>query len=242
MKDLVTRDVEYWHDGVRMLGYLCAPAYATPSPAILLIHDAFGVSERMIGIAHDLAREGRPVFVADVWGDRFQPASGAETGPLIKGMAADRGRWIARIAAAHEAMTSRPEYAGRPLCLLGYCFGGTSALEYLRSGAHVAGIVSLHGGLDLLGDDWSRAGSASVLICTGAEDPMAPAQRLASVQSALTDAGVDWQVHLYGHTRHAFTDPAAASDVAAYSPRSAARAAQATSQFLDFLTRSSSTS
>jgi dienelactone hydrolase len=236
MSDLITRDVEYWHDGTRMLGYLCVPAVDARSPAILLIHDAFGVGEDMVRVAHDLAVQGHPVFIADVWGDRRLPLAFPEIGPLIGGMASDRPQWMARIAAAHRALAEQPECADRPLCLLGYCFGGASALEYLRTGAHVAGVVSIHGGLDLLHHDWSAHGSAAVLICTGAEDPMAAPEMLAELQTALTGAALDWQTHLYGDTRHAFTSPRAASsprpEVTAYQPRSAARAWQATLHFL----------
>lgn len=237
MSDLITRDVDYRDNGTRMVGHLCAPAGAARRPGVLLIHDAHGLSQDMIDIARRLAGEGVAVLAADVWGDRHLPESMEQIGPLVGGMVADRDRWIARIAAAHVAAAAQPEIDEDALVLLGYCFGGSSALEYLRAGGDVAGVISIHGGLDLLEHDWSAAtGSSRVLLCSGADDPMATADQREQLQAALSKAGVDWELDLYGDTTHAFTSLRARSSPApelfAYQPRSAARAWAATLRFL----------
>lgn len=237
MSELVTRDVAYEHDGTRMLGLVCAPASPAPdAPAVLLVHDAFGLGPEMTANAERLARAGHPVFLADVWGGRTTPASVDEIGPLIGGLAGDRPRWLARLAAAHAALRAQPGYDARPVVVLGYCFGGSSALEYLRSGADVAGVVAIHPGLDLLEHDWSAAGTAPVLVCVGADDPMATAEMRLELQSAMDGAGLDWQLQLYSGTTHAFTSRNAADspqpELFAFHPRSAARAWRATEDFL----------
>jgi len=228
--------VEYKHDGTRLVGYACTPADQGTFPAVLPIHDAYGVSEDMIGIAHRLAFEGHPVFVADVWGEGLLPREDSEIGPLIGAMVADRGRWLGRIAAAHQTLSQQTGFANRKVVLLGYCFGGSAALEYLRTGAQVAGVASIHGGLDLLADGWSAARPTPVLACTGSEDPMATAEMLSALPNSMTRSGMDWQTHLYSGTRHAFTSPKAAHsavpEVVAYNPVSAARAWDATLRFL----------
>ena len=38
---------------------------------------------------------------------------------------------------------------------------------------------------------------------------MVPMQQVIALQNELTAAGADWQVHTYGNTMHAFTNPAA---------------------------------
>ncbi|WP_210636757.1 dienelactone hydrolase family protein [Streptomyces sp. GESEQ-13] len=239
MSQSAGRDVDYQHEGTLMRGLVVAPRDGADDPsaaAVLLLHDAFGLGEEMIDNARRLADAGHPVFLADVWGDRTTPASVDEIGPLIGGMAQDRARWTNRVAAAHAALDEQPECAGRPLVLLGYCFGGSSALEYLRTGAHVAGVAAVHPGLDLLDQDWSSPGSASVLLAIGADDPMAtPAQREQLVKH-LTGAGLDHQVHLYSGTTHAFTSRRVADsprpELFAYHARSAARSWAATTHFL----------
>ncbi|MFG1928785.1 dienelactone hydrolase family protein [Cryptosporangium sp. NPDC048952] len=236
MSDLSTRDVEYRHDGTRMLGYLCSPETGSELAAVLLVPDAYGVTTHVTDLAARLALRGHPVFVADVWGDRLLPRDAAEFGPLIGEMAAERDRWLGRIRAAHTALLEQPETSGRGVVVLGYCFGGSSALELVRTGTQVAGVISVHGGLDIIEFDWSQAASAPVLVIGGDADPMGTAEMRSRLAAAMTTAGVDWQLHVYSDTVHAFTSPMVKDsprpDVVAYSARSTARAWAATLSFL----------
>ncbi|MFF3488573.1 dienelactone hydrolase family protein [Streptomyces sp. NPDC002701] len=240
MTQAASRDVEYQHDGTRLLGLVVAPRGAaadnSSAAAVLLLHDAFGISDEMTTTAARLADAGHPVLLADIWGERATPASDTEIGPLIGAMVQDHSRWLGRVAAAHAALDAQPELAGRPLALLGYCFGGSSALEYLRTGAQVAGVAAVHPGLDLLDDDWSRPGSGSVLLMIGADDPMATPAMCRRLGDHLDAAGLDHQLHLYSGTTHAFTSPRAAHSpkpaLFAHNARSAARAWAATTSFL----------
>src|SRR6218665_382389 len=157
MGDLTGWDVDDRQEGTWMRGYLAAPTGSDNAPTILLIHDAFGLNDDLIRIAHELGALGFAVFAADVWGGRTCPATQDDIGPLIGGMVGDRDRWLARVAAAHAAAAAQPEIDAASLVLLGYCFGGSSALQHLRSGADVRGVVAIHPGLDILGDGWSLA-------------------------------------------------------------------------------------
>ncbi|MFK4122605.1 dienelactone hydrolase family protein [Streptomyces longwoodensis] len=239
-RDVEYRDVEYQHEGTRMLGLAVTPrdgtAYASSAAAVLFLHDAFGISDEMTANATRLAEAGHPVFMADLWGGRATPHSPAEIGPLMASMTKNRDRWLGRIAAARAALARQPDTAGRPLALLGYCFGGSSALEYLRTGAEVAGVAAVHPGLDLLDQDWSTPGSGSVLLMIGADDPTATPGMRRTLVDHLSSAGLDHQLHLYSGTTHAFTSPKAADspepELFAYNPRSAARAWAATTGFL----------
>ncbi|MFG2821516.1 dienelactone hydrolase family protein [Kitasatospora sp. NPDC048365] len=236
MSDVIARDIEYWDEGTRLLGHLCAPAGGRTGAAVLLLPDAYGVTKHMIGTAQRLAEQGHPVFVADLWGEGLLPADQREFGPLIAAMAADRPRWMRRVRAAHRALLEQPETGAAPVAVLGYCFGGSSALEYTRTGHEVAGVIGIHPGLDTVAPDWSAAGPAPVLLCVGDGDPMGTAAMRSALTTAMTGAGTDWQLHLYGDTVHAFTSPHAKDsprpDVVAYSARSTARAWDTTLRFL----------
>lgn len=235
--DLLERDVDYVHDDTRMRGRLFTPSFTAPLACVALIHDAFGLGPDMMARAREYAALGYAVFALDVWGERATPERESEIGPLIGAMVRDRDRWLARLEAGISAARAQPEVLADAVVAIGYCFGGSSALEHLRAGGAVRGVVGIHAGLDLLHDDWrGPAGDAKVLVCTGADDPMAtPAQRDALL-AALDGAGIDWEMDLYSDTRHAFTNPRSADssmpDVVAYNPRSAARAWASTTRFL----------
>jgi len=248
LTELIERDVEYTHDGTRMIGLLVAPVTASseaPLPGILLVHDAFGLGEDMTATARRYAQLGYAVFAADVWGERTQPTEGSQIGPLIGSMVSDRERWMGRMAAAHAAMVAQPEVDAGAVAAAGYCFGGSSALEFARTGGDVRGAIGIHAGLDVLDSDWSAPGPVErVLICTGSADPMATAEQRDALQDALTGAGVDWETDLYSGAQHAFTNPK--SDLpgmppgVGYDARASQRAWDSTARFLaDLLTPAS---
>ena len=92
--------------------------------------------------------------------------------------------------------------------VLGYCFGGSGALEAARAGADVRGVVSFHGGLGTGAPAEPGSVTASVLVLTGAEDPIVPASAVAGFQEEMRAAGApDWQVVSYSGALHAFAVP-----------------------------------
>lgn len=241
MADPTHREVEYLLGKSAMRGLLVAPANARSLPAVLLIHDAFGLSADMVAIAEALAARGLAVFAADVWGDRAAPAEQSEIGPLIGAMAGDRPEWQARIARAHRVASEQLEIDAENIALLGYCFGGSSALEFLRTGGTARGVIAIHPGLDLLDHDWSAASASGIQVhvALGAADPMATREQRLRLEDELTAAEADWEVDVYSHTTHAFTSLKSQNsprpELFAYHPRNAARAWQATTRVLDEL-------
>jgi hypothetical protein len=67
-------------------------------------------------------------------------------------------------------------------CAIGYCFGGTTALELARSGADVAGVVSFHGGLSTPEASDAKQIKAKVLALHGADDPYVPPAEVAAFE------------------------------------------------------------
>lgn len=81
-------------------------------------------------------------------------------------------------------------------------------LELARAGADVLGVVSIHG-IFAPGEIDNRKITASVLCLHGHDDPMVPPEQVLAFEQEMTAAGVDWQLHTYGNTMHAFTNPKA---------------------------------
>lgn len=233
MGDLSRRDVEYQLGDTRMRGLLVHPSAAHALPAVLLIHDAFGLGDEMIQHAMDLAERGYAVFALDVWGDRFTPKAQPEIGALMGAMVGNRSEWHARLLAGYEAALRQPEVDRDHLAVLGYCFGGSSALEFLRIGGLARGAIAIHPGLDITENDWSAAvPGAQVFVAAGALDPMATAEQRAFLEAGLDGAQIDWETALYSGTVHAFTSVNAQNsphpEVFSYHPHNAVRAWTAT--------------
>jgi len=239
LQDFASR-IEYSYDSAHMMGYLALPKPKTGArPGVVLVHDAFGVGEYVKQKADALAELGYVALAADVWGDGVQPRDDAEIRPLIGRFASDRKTWMGRLQAAHKVLSAQPDVDPARVAFVGYCFGGASVLEYLRTVGGVTGVISFHGGLDLVGNDWAAAQStgSKALILTGAADPLARPSSLLELQDNLTRAGVNWEVNIYGNTKHGFTRPdsgrASKPEMFAYSNQNDRRSWTAMCRFLE---------
>ncbi len=114
-----------------------------------------------------------------------------------------------RLLAALATVKLMPWADNDKIAAMGFCFGGLCALDLARTGVDIRGVVSFHG-LLIPPDNLSNPKiKAKVLVLHGHDDPMAPPDQVSALQTELTEAGCDWQIHLYGNMMHAFTNPVA---------------------------------
>lgn len=222
--------VPYEHEGTPLEGYLARDASADERrPAVLVLHDWTGVGDNVRMRAQMLARSGYVAFAADLYGAGVRPtgdAASAEAGKYYRDLPLLRSR----VAAGFSWLQQHPAVDPARLAVIGYCFGGTAALEFARTGAPARGVVSFHGGL--IAHDPSDAAqiAASLLVLTGGSDPVVPDEAVVAFEDELRGAPhVDWQVTTYSGAPHAFTIPG--SD--RYRPVADARSWRALVCFLD---------
>lgn len=237
MSAVVGTDIEYALGAFVMNGYLSVPADGAPGrPGVLIVHDAFGLDAHCIGVADRLAAMGYAAFALDLWGGRRQLDSGTVMGPLGE-VLGDRAMWMARVEAARGALVSQPGVDGARIAAIGYCLGGSTVLEFARTGGAIAGAVSFHGGLDMVGAAWDGASiGARLLVCTGAEDPLVPWATVTEFQDNVRRGDVDWELDVYARAKHSFTRPDAAArsspDRSAYDAQADRRSWRAMAHFL----------
>ena len=230
-----TRLVEYDCDGTLLEGYLAWDDSAGPAPAVAIAHTWAGRGAFEEGKARALAEQGYVGFAIDMYGKGILGTTVEENTALMTPLVEDRGLLQRRINRAIEVLREQPEADASRVAAMGFCFGGLCVLDLARSGADVKGVVSFHGLFNPPGDGATRAITAKVLCLHGYDDPMAQPDSLLALAQELTQAGADWQVHAYGHTQHAFTNPNAADpDMGTvYNPDADRRSWQALSNFLD---------
>jgi len=160
--------------------------------------------------ARRLAGLGYVALAADMFGDRRQASNLQEVATLVGGLRAEPDKLRARGRAALETLAVLPQVDAGRLAAIGFCFGGSVVLELARAGADLKAVVSFHGVLTTRLPAQPGQVKASVLVCTGVDDPLAPPEQVADFESEMRIGGVkDWQVIAYGNTLHGFTNPAA---------------------------------
>jgi dienelactone hydrolase len=175
-------------------------------PGVIIYPAWWGPSVQDKEVAERLAKMGYVAFVADIYGKGVRPdtpqAAGAEAGKYYK----DRALLLARAQAGFDQLRQSAMVDDSKLAAIGYCFGGMSALDLARSGAPLIDTVTFHGSLGTPTPENAKNIKGRVLVLHGAADPIVNAEAVAKFEKEMTDAGVNWQVDIYGGAMHAFTD------------------------------------
>jgi len=205
------QDIDYRSEAVTLRGHLAFDETAgDPRPGVLVFHEGLGLGDFAIARARKLAELGYVAFAADMFGDRRQAHSLQEATHLVGGLRNDPQTLRARARAALVTLAALPQVDTSRLGAIGFCFGGSVALELARDGADLAAVVSFHGVLTNQMPAVRGKLTARVLVCTGADDPLAPPEHIRAFEEEMRSAGVqDWQVVSYGNTLHGFTNPTA---------------------------------
>lgn len=212
--------VSYQIEGKTFKGYWAFPASKDKTtqrrPAILIAHAWMGQDQFVRHKADALAELGYVAFAADVYGEGKTASNTEEAKQLMVPLFEDRALLQKRICAAYEVVRQHPAVDPAKIGAIGFCFGGLTVIELLRSGIDVKGVVSFHG---VLGNKMgniqaktvpiAKSIKGSLLILHGYEDPLVSPQDISNMQKELSDAKVDWQMNIYSHTSHAFTNPEA---------------------------------
>jgi dienelactone hydrolase len=221
---VVTKSVEYRQGDTVLEGYLAYDdAVKNKRPGVLVIHEWTGINAYIKKRTEQLAALGYVAFAADIYGKGVRPGTPEAAGKeAAKYRGKDRGLIRARAAAGLETLKACSLVDTGRLAVIGYCFGGTAALELARSGADLRGIVSFHGGLDSPNPADALKIRGKVLALHGADDPYVPPDQVAAFQQEMRLAKVDWEMVYYGGAVHAFTNPDSGNDpskVAAYNEK-----------------------
>ena len=234
---MLAQDIDYRDGAARLRGFLAYDETARDRrPGVLVVHEGLGLNQHAMDRARMMAELGYVALAADMFGDRRQAGDLKEARALIAELRDDPARLRARGAAAVATLAALPQVDAGRLGAIGFCFGGSVVLELARDGADLKAVVSFHGVLTTTAPAVAGKVKASLLVCTGADDPMAPADQVIAFEEEMRAAGVgDWQVISYGSTLHGFTNPAADGSLlpsALYNGRSDRRSWAAMQAFL----------
>jgi dienelactone hydrolase len=233
--EVITQTVAYRHGDAELQGYLAwDDGFEGPRPGVIVVHEWWGLTDYVKARARKLAQLGYVAFAADMYGDGKVTEHPQQAGEWMRRISANVQAWQARARRGLEVLRGQPRVDAAHIAAIGYCFGGATVMQMAYSGADLDGVVSFHGSLPVATPEQARSVKAHVLAAHGSADAFVPAERIQKFQTALNDAGVDWQMIIYGGARHAFTNPNAdqyGMDNLRYDERADRRSWQAMRQF-----------
>ncbi|MGB5913521.1 MAG: dienelactone hydrolase family protein [Phormidesmis sp.] len=214
-------------------------------PAVMIAPTFKGQSAFETEKAAAIAAMGYVGFAIDIYGQGKRASTPEAASQLMAVLNDDRARLLAHMQLALHAVRQLPQVDGAQIAAIGFCFGGKCVLDLARSGADIRAAVTFHGIYDpplgpvpqTTSQTASQTASeipAAVLVLHGWEDPLAPSADTMALADELTRRGADWQIHMYGHTGHAFTNPQAQSRESGmfFMPKASERGWQAMKAFL----------
>ena len=206
--DVVITPIDYSQGGEALRGWLAYDnSTSAARPGIVVFPEWWGLNGYAKHRAEQLAKLGYVAFAADIYGKGIVTQDASQAQQLSGRFYNDIDLLRARAAAGLEQLKDDPRVDPKRVAAIGYCFGGTTALELARSGADLIGVVSFHGGLKTADPDDAKNIKGKILVCTGGDDAFVPPAQVNAFEDEMRQAGVDWQIIVYGGAHHAFTNP-----------------------------------
>jgi dienelactone hydrolase len=226
-----------YKDGTQVLnGFGIQPkTKSQQKPGILILPAWMGIDKLSKDTAENLSKLGYYAFVADIYGEGNYPKDYSEAGKNAGYYKTNFTEYQKRISLALKQLIlsgANPDN----IVVIGYCFGGTGALEVARVNINVKGVVSFHGGLGRDAKRTIEPITAKVLVCHGADDPYESKEEITAFQQEMKDAKADWQMIYYANAVHSFTNPESGNDNskgAAYNEMAAKRSWEHMKLFLN---------
>ena len=226
-----------YNDGTQKLSGLATVPKTSlkDKPGVLILPAWMGIDDNAKEGATKLSDLGYYTFVADIYGVGNKPTNYQEAGKQAGFYKKNIADYHRRIQLALQELVRQGANPNK-IVVIGYCFGGTGAIEAARANMKVEGIISFHGGLSREESRTIDTIKSKVLVLHGADDPYVPKAEIDSFQNEMRTAKADWQMVYYANAVHAFTDKNAGLDNskgAAYNEKAAQRSWIALLQFLE---------
>ena len=205
-----TERVEYKYNGTTFVGLLCSDDAVTGKrPGVLVFHEWWGLDGFARERAEKLAEMGYVAFAADMYGGGKVVDHPKDSAAMSGEVRKNQAEWRGRAKAALEVLKKADRVDPEQIAAIGYCFGGSTALQLALSGADIKAVSTFHAGLPKVAADEAKAIKAKVLVSNGADDKFISDEVIAQFKDAMKAAGVDFEFDNYPGAVHSFAVPGA---------------------------------
>jgi len=220
------REVTYKSGDESVKGTLYTPKGKGPFPAVIVIHEWWGLNDWVKEQASKLADEGYIALAVDLYRGKVA-ANPDEAHELMRGVPQDRAQ--RDLKAAFEYLVSQKEVKPDRIGSIGWCMGGGYSLDVALLEPKLAATVINYGHLATEPDSLKKI-NAPILGNFGAQDRGIPPSDVQAFEEALKKQGKKADIKIYPDAGHAFENP---NNKDGYRAADAADAWKRTVAFLD---------
>lgn len=184
-------------------GLLYLPKGAGPHPALVVIHEWWGLNDWIKQQAAEYASKGYVALAVDLY--RGKVADNPETAhELMRGLPQDQG--VGDLTGAVKYLESRKDVKRDRVGAVGWCMGGGYALQLAIAAPSLRAVAINYGALATSKSDLAKI-RAAVLGNFGAEDKGIPPEAVHAFESSMQSIGKPVDVKIYPDAGHAFENP-----------------------------------
>jgi len=198
---LETERIRYPIDGGEMEAYLAQPKGRDKLPAVIVIHEIFGLNPHIEDVARRLALEGFLVIAPDALSSSGnKPENDQQAFANIREL--DPATTTKNFVAAVEYLRTHPQTTGSVGCT-GFCWGGGMTNQVAVNSPELKAAVPYYGAVPA--DEDVPKIKASMLCHYAGEDTRINAG-VPGFGAALEKAGTDHKIYMYEGAQHAFNN------------------------------------
>lgn len=207
--NLVGRPADYYWNDMLLHGELISePAVITRRPAVLVVHDWWGMDEQVRRRARMLAESGYVAMVVDLYGETpvnvvLPDKSEQFSAQILK----NKQLLSERLNAAIRFLKEQPEVDPGRIAAVGYGLGGAVVLHLARSGVDLKGVVSFYAGLTTDSPAVPGGVLANILVFNGDHDHLVTQGQVHEFLGEMTLSGAPFRFISYRGAQHGFANP-----------------------------------
>lgn len=186
--------------------YFVEPLVVGDYPAVLMVHEWWGINQEIVDMAEILSEEGYVVLAIDTY--RGHTAT-TVPGALLLRLSVPQDRVARDMQVAYDWLAARPNVDETRIGVIGFCYGGGVALRHAIANPNIKAVVNLYG--DTVEDPAALgamlANRTPLLGVFGREDAQIPVSEVEAFGATLAQTDIPHAIRIYDGVGHAFVTP-----------------------------------
>lgn len=200
---IFTEEVVYYQNGNSVKGYLARPDSQQKQPALILIHEWWGLNDDIRENARKFARLGYVSLAADLYDGR-STATPQEARKMATKVRNNMDEAFLNLKSAFAYIKGRSDVDSERMASIGWCFGGGWSYQIAKNNLGARASIIYYGRFNPR-DDLSKM-RAVILGNFGAEDRAIKVDRVQEFQAKLKTLSGDHEIYIYENAGHAFAN------------------------------------